>query len=133
MLRSTALLLLASTLALASPLLEPRGLNGNAEQVVMNGVSWGANKLSKIGTQDDGRVGTLTKWDWTDCGKSLNPLSVASERGSPISKVGEEQQTSLSAVSLDTKRRLQTLIILWYAGGRFTFGRTSNRFDQNLT
>lgn len=36
----------------------------------MDGVSWGANKLSKIGTQE-GQVGTLTKWDWNDCGKSL--------------------------------------------------------------
>ncbi|GAA5895920.1 sterol transporter [Sporobolomyces salmoneus] len=80
MLRSTALLLLTSILALASPLLEPRGLN--TEQVVLDGVSWGANKLSQIGTKD-GQVGTLTKWDWTDCGSPSDALQIDSIKITP--------------------------------------------------
>lgn len=75
MLRSTLLLSLLSTLALASPLaLKP-------DQMVLNGVSWGANKLSSIGTTDGGdTVRTMTKWDWNDCGQS-HSYSYSRERG----------------------------------------------------
>ncbi|GAA5887664.1 hypothetical protein JCM16303_003719 [Sporobolomyces ruberrimus] len=82
MLRTTLLFLLTSTLALASPVLEPRGLNEQHQQVLMDGVSWGANKLSKIGTQE-GQVGTLTKWDWNDCGSPSDALQIDSIKISP--------------------------------------------------
>ncbi|GAA5854307.1 hypothetical protein JCM3766R1_005347, partial [Sporobolomyces carnicolor] len=81
MLRSTALVILASTLALASPVLEPRA--APLDQVVLDGVSWGANKLSAIGTTAVGDVGTLTKWDWTDCGSPSDALQIDSIKISP--------------------------------------------------
>ncbi|GAA6019870.1 hypothetical protein JCM11491_004848 [Sporobolomyces phaffii] len=83
MLRSALLLALTSTLALASPVLEPRGLHADAQQVVLNGVSWGANRLSQVGTDQDGQVGTLTKWDWTDCGSPSDALQIDSIKISP--------------------------------------------------
>ena len=77
MLRSTLILSLLSTLALASPLaLKP-------DQMVLDGVSWGANKLSSIGVDNAGDIRTMTKWDWSDCGTSSCILSSQGE------KVGE--------------------------------------------
>ncbi|GAA5855048.1 hypothetical protein JCM5353_005673 [Sporobolomyces roseus] len=78
MLRSTLLLSLVSTLALASPLaLKP-------DQMVLSGVSWGANKLSSIGTIDGGdTVRTMTKWDWNDCGSPSDALQIESIKISP--------------------------------------------------
>jgi len=77
MLRSTLILSLLSTLSLASPLaLKP-------DQMVLDGVSWGANKLSSIGVDNAGDIRTMTKWDWSDCGTSSCILSSQGE------KVGE--------------------------------------------
>ncbi|GAA5930231.1 sterol transporter [Sporobolomyces koalae] len=79
-----ALVLLATTLG-ATVLGSPLNLNVNnaaAQQVVMNGVSWSANQISHIGTADD-QVGTLTKWDWTDCGSPSDALQIESLKISP--------------------------------------------------
>ncbi|GAA5945735.1 hypothetical protein JCM1841_000255, partial [Sporobolomyces salmonicolor] len=68
MLLPSLLLSLISTVAITAspaPLLNRDGqlvLTGAAQEAV----SWGAGKLSQIGTQDGG-VETMTKWDWYDC------------------------------------------------------------------
>lgn len=62
---------------------------------MLDGVSWGANKLSSIGTTDGGdTVRTMTKWDWNDCGESHSYSSSLRERGGR-SKVGETDYASL--------------------------------------
>lgn len=48
------------------------------DQITFSGVGqsaldWTAQTISKVGSNDDGGVHAMTRWDWSDCGK-LNYL-----------------------------------------------------------
>ncbi|GAA6064054.1 hypothetical protein JCM10212_006790 [Sporobolomyces blumeae] len=56
---------------------------GRADQLVMSGVNWGAGQVSRIGDKAQGEIGTLTRWDWTDCGSPSDALQIESIKVSP--------------------------------------------------
>ncbi|GAA5911305.1 hypothetical protein JCM5296_004798 [Sporobolomyces johnsonii] len=78
---------LLSVLSAVAVTASPAPLLNRDGQLVLTGaaqeaVSWGAGKLSQIGTQDGG-VETMTKWDWYDCGLPTDALQIDSLRISP--------------------------------------------------
>lgn len=64
MLIPSLLILSLSSLSLAIP--APANYLANGGQFALDGV---AGALSKVGTSSGGGVGTLTRWDWNDCGE----------------------------------------------------------------
>ncbi|GAA5867036.1 hypothetical protein JCM3774_003763 [Rhodotorula dairenensis] len=73
LLKATAAIALLSTAVFAAPAALDDAVAAAAHpQVVLSGarqaaVNWGADKLSRIGT-DDGQAHAMTQWGWSDCG-----------------------------------------------------------------